>query len=100
MRVVAVIPARYASTRFPGKPLAKIHGKPMVQWVYERVGFNMGNRVIDLFASPYPSDRAGRFYVASVDTPSTTLQDNGSTCTITAYDNSSTPTIVSIVYPN
>lgn len=34
--VVVVIPARYASTRFPGKALAKIRGKPMVQWVYER----------------------------------------------------------------
>jgi 3-deoxy-manno-octulosonate cytidylyltransferase (CMP-KDO synthetase) len=34
--VIAVIPARYASTRLPGKPLADIHGKPMVQWVYER----------------------------------------------------------------
>ena len=31
-----MIPARYASTRFPGKPLALIHGKPMIQWVYER----------------------------------------------------------------
>lgn len=36
MRVTAVIPARYASTRFPGKPLADILGKPMIQWVYER----------------------------------------------------------------
>lgn len=36
-KVVAVIPARYASSRFPGKPLAKIHDKPMIQWVYERV---------------------------------------------------------------
>lgn len=36
MRVIAVIPARYASTRFPGKPLADIHGRPMIQWVYER----------------------------------------------------------------
>jgi len=35
-RVVAVIPARYGSTRFPGKPLVQIAGKPMVQWVYER----------------------------------------------------------------
>ena len=33
--VVAVIPARYASTRFPGKPLAMIKGKPMLQWVVE-----------------------------------------------------------------
>ncbi|OGW61432.1 MAG: hypothetical protein A2V83_01370 [Nitrospirae bacterium RBG_16_64_22] len=32
-RVVAVIPARYASTRLPGKPLADIHGSPMVVWV-------------------------------------------------------------------
>ncbi len=32
---IAVIPARYASARFPGKPLVDIHGKPMVQRVYE-----------------------------------------------------------------
>ena len=35
MTVVAIIPARYGSTRFPGKPLATIGGKPMVQHVYE-----------------------------------------------------------------
>jgi 3-deoxy-manno-octulosonate cytidylyltransferase (CMP-KDO synthetase) len=35
MRVTAVIPARFGSTRFPGKPLAMIAGKPMIQWVYE-----------------------------------------------------------------
>lgn len=35
-RVLAVIPARYGSTRFPGKPLANIQGKPMVQHVWER----------------------------------------------------------------
>jgi len=33
--VIAVIPARYAATRLPGKPLADIHGKPMIQWVWE-----------------------------------------------------------------
>ncbi|MEN9362412.1 MAG: 3-deoxy-manno-octulosonate cytidylyltransferase [Verrucomicrobiota bacterium] len=32
---VLVIPARYASTRFPGKPLALIAGRPMIQWVHE-----------------------------------------------------------------
>lgn len=37
MRVLAVIPARYASTRFPAKPLALLGGKPIVQWVYEAV---------------------------------------------------------------
>lgn len=36
MKVLGLIPARYASTRFPGKPLAVIAGKPMIQWVYER----------------------------------------------------------------
>jgi len=36
MKVLGIIPARYASTRFPGKPLALLAGKPMVQWVYER----------------------------------------------------------------
>lgn len=36
-KIVAVIPARYQSSRFPGKPLAQIAGKPMIQWVYERV---------------------------------------------------------------
>jgi len=36
MEVVAVIPARYGSTRFPGKPLALLRGKPMIQHVYER----------------------------------------------------------------
>lgn len=32
---IGVIPARYGSTRFPGKALARIAGKPMIQWVYE-----------------------------------------------------------------
>ncbi len=36
-KVLAVIPARYASSRFPGKPLAPIAGKPMIQHVVERV---------------------------------------------------------------
>jgi 3-deoxy-manno-octulosonate cytidylyltransferase (CMP-KDO synthetase) len=36
MRFIGIIPARYASTRFPGKPLADIHGKTMIQRVYEQ----------------------------------------------------------------
>ncbi|MES2801509.1 MAG: 3-deoxy-manno-octulosonate cytidylyltransferase [Bdellovibrionota bacterium] len=35
MKIIAVIPARYASTRFPGKPLAKLKDKPLIQWVVE-----------------------------------------------------------------
>ena len=33
--IIAIIPARYGSTRFPGKSLAQIKGKPVIQWVYE-----------------------------------------------------------------
>lgn len=36
MRAVGVIPARFGSSRLPGKPLKDILGKPMIQWVYER----------------------------------------------------------------
>ncbi|MCW8334739.1 3-deoxy-manno-octulosonate cytidylyltransferase [Vibrio paucivorans] len=36
MSFTVVIPARYQSTRLPGKPLADIAGKPMIQWVYEQ----------------------------------------------------------------
>lgn len=36
VEVIAIIPARYKSNRFPGKPLAEIHGKPMIQHVVER----------------------------------------------------------------
>ncbi len=37
LRSIAVIPARFGSTRFPGKPLALLAGKPMIQHVWERV---------------------------------------------------------------
>ncbi len=41
-----VIPARYASTRLPGKPLRLIHGKPMIQWVYEAASKSDAREVI------------------------------------------------------
>ena len=37
MKFIGIIPARYASTRFPGKPLALLGGKPVIQHVYEKV---------------------------------------------------------------
>ena len=47
MKITAVIPARYASTRFPGKALAEIDGRPMIQHVYERtVQSKLVSRVI------------------------------------------------------
>ena len=38
MKFIGVIPARYASTRFPGKPLALLEGKPIIQHVCESAG--------------------------------------------------------------
>ncbi|MGL6349435.1 MAG: 3-deoxy-manno-octulosonate cytidylyltransferase [Aeromonas sp.] len=46
MSFVVVIPARYGSTRLPGKPLADIHGKPMVQHVVEKALQSGADRVI------------------------------------------------------
>ena len=37
MKFIAIIPARFASTRFPGKPLAMLGGKTIIQRVYEQV---------------------------------------------------------------
>ncbi|WP_373705291.1 3-deoxy-manno-octulosonate cytidylyltransferase [Porphyromonas loveana] len=45
-QTIAIIPARYASTRFPGKPLADMLGKPMIQRVYERVAGVVGRAVV------------------------------------------------------
>ena len=36
MNFICIIPARFASTRLPGKPLADIAGKPLIQRVYEQ----------------------------------------------------------------
>lgn len=46
MSFIAIIPARYASTRLPGKPLADIAGKPMVVHVMERALESGASRVI------------------------------------------------------
>ncbi|MBA4251091.1 MAG: 3-deoxy-manno-octulosonate cytidylyltransferase [Chlorobiaceae bacterium] len=47
MQIIGVIPARYASTRLKGKPLADIHGKPMIQHTYESaLTANLLDRVI------------------------------------------------------
>ncbi|MCM8541817.1 MAG: 3-deoxy-manno-octulosonate cytidylyltransferase [Lentisphaeraceae bacterium] len=45
-KTVAVIPARYASTRFPGKPLVKIAGKPMIQWTCEKAAASRADKVL------------------------------------------------------
>lgn len=70
MKVIAVIPARYTSTRFPGKPLAILAGKPIIQHVYERVmQSNLFADVIvatdDLRISEAVADFGGSFQLTS-----------------------------------
>ena len=40
MKILAIIPARMASSRFPGKPLKKINGKEMIKIIYQNVDKN------------------------------------------------------------
>ena len=49
MRVVAIMPARMASTRFPGKPLARIHGRSMIEHVYYRT--KCSNLINDVYVA-------------------------------------------------
>jgi 3-deoxy-manno-octulosonate cytidylyltransferase (CMP-KDO synthetase) len=77
MQVVAVIPARYASTRFPGKPLVPILGKPMIQWVYERTcQARLVDRVIVATDDQRIADAvvafSGEFCMTSADHPTGT----------------------------
>lgn len=46
MKFIAIIPARYASTRFPGKPLATLGGKTVIQRVYEQVSKAIDNVIV------------------------------------------------------
>lgn len=71
-----VIPARYASSRFPGKPLAMLAGKPMVQHVYERACESEAKRVIVATDDDRIADAATAFgaevCLTSADHPSGT----------------------------
>ena len=46
LQFVGIIPARYASTRFPGKPLATLAGKPVIEHVYRRVAEALGSAYV------------------------------------------------------
>lgn len=48
-KIIAVIPARYASTRFPGKPLEKLKGKPLLQWAVE--GARTSSKIQKIFVA-------------------------------------------------
>ena len=49
-----LIPSRMSSTRFPGKPLALIHGKPMIQWVWERCVLNQSDAKVVVVSEDEP----------------------------------------------
>ena len=62
LQVVAVIPARFASSRFPGKPLADLDGRPMIEHVYRRVAAApLVSRVIVATDDIRVADAVGRF---------------------------------------
>lgn len=61
MSFTVVIPARYGSTRLPGKPLLDIHGKPMVQRVWEQAGRSSAGRVVIATDDERIAETARRF---------------------------------------
>ena len=56
MKIIGVIPSRYQSSRFPGKPLADINGRPMIWWVYQQV------RKVKEFAEIYVATDSQKIY--------------------------------------
>lgn len=75
MKFIGIIPARFASTRFPGKPLADLGGKPMIRWVYENTMQSLETVVV---ATDHPAieaavnDFGGKVLMTSPDHPSGT----------------------------
>ncbi|MBZ0268782.1 3-deoxy-manno-octulosonate cytidylyltransferase [bacterium] len=65
MKTVAVIPARWASRRFPGKPLAPILGKPMIAWVIEAA--RRASRIHDVFVATDDDRIATAAHAAGAD---------------------------------
>jgi 3-deoxy-manno-octulosonate cytidylyltransferase (CMP-KDO synthetase) len=69
--IIAIIPARYSSTRLPGKPLIDLGGKPMIQHVYERTRYaKLVNRVMVATDDQRIVDAVTRFGGEAVMTPS------------------------------
>lgn len=68
MRSVILIPARLESTRFPNKPLELIHGKPMIQWVYEAAEKTQASDVFIITANQEIIDAAEKFNADCIQT--------------------------------
>jgi len=62
MQVIGIIPARFDSVRFPGKPLIDIRGKTMIQRVYERASMAKKKIPQNRFGNEYPRRRT--FYLS------------------------------------
>lgn len=72
MGVLVVIPARYGSTRFPGKPLAPLQGKPVIQHVYEQAAkARLAHEVVVATDDERIAAAVGRFGVRAVMTSPT-----------------------------
>jgi 3-deoxy-manno-octulosonate cytidylyltransferase (CMP-KDO synthetase) len=68
--IIGVIPARFASTRLPGKPLIEIAGKPLVRWVWEAAGrCKRLDRVLVATDDQQILDRCSQFGAEAVMTP-------------------------------
>ncbi len=75
MNFLGIIPARFASSRLPGKPLADIGGKPMIRWVYENTVKELNNVIVATDHSGIEQavlDFGGRVMMTSPDHPSGT----------------------------
>lgn len=68
-----VIPARYGASRLPGKPLIRIAGKPMIQWVYERAQRSRASEVVIATDDDRIADAAREFGAPVVMTAITHL---------------------------
>lgn len=75
MNFLGIIPARFASSRLPGKPLEDIGGKPMIRWVYENASEDLNDVIVatdDLIIERAVLDFGGRVMMTSPDHPSGT----------------------------
>ncbi len=76
MKVIGIIPARMGSSRFPGKPLAKIHGMPMIGHVYHRC--KMSNLLDKVYVAT--CDDEIKSYVESIDGSVVMTKDTHERC--------------------
>ncbi len=99
MKFLGVIPARYASTRFPGKPLVEIAGKPMIQRVYERAAEALEEVWVatdDARIREAVEAFGGRVVMTSEDCPSGTDRCREAAEKITATTNRSFDVVINI----